>query len=320
MRETGGGAAARMTAMDDLGLDLRPLAGGYSGETFTAGDGDAAVVVRLYARQPTRMAVDAALLRLLRGVIPVPEVLETRLPADGQPGLLVTARLPGTRLDLVLPTADAALTARIGRGLGELLARLSGIPMPGFGGLDDELRVDPGALPPGDLADWARHHRDTGRLASWAAPDWAALEELVDLAGDLEDSEPPRLRRHVLVHGDLNPKNLLVDETTGEVTGLVDWEYAHAGSPYTDLGNLTRFERQPALLAAAAEAMTALAPPLGTDPLLRGRAADLWSLIELAGSAPRGPVADLAAELLLAQARARDLMAWPWAGGRRDPG
>ena len=47
----------------------------------------------------------------------------------------------------------------------------------------------------------------------------------------------------MLVHSDFNPKNILVDLETVEVVGVVDWEFAHAGSPYTDIGNFSRFER-----------------------------------------------------------------------------
>ena len=48
------------------------------------------------------------------------------------------------------------------------------------------------------------------------------------------------------MHSDLNPKNLLVDPDTLVVTGVLDWEFAHSGHPFTDLGNLLRFDRDPA--------------------------------------------------------------------------
>ena len=47
------------------------------------------------------------------------------------------------------------------------------------------------------------------------------------------DAEEPRL-----VHGDFNPTNILVYK--GAVTGILDWEFSHAGSPYMDIGNLLR--------------------------------------------------------------------------------
>ena len=62
--------------------------------------------------------------------------------------------------------------------------------------------------------------------------------------------------RCCLVHSDFNPKNLLVDPDTLEVTGLLDWEFAHAGHPYTDLGNLLRFERDPVFTDGGARRRT----------------------------------------------------------------
>jgi aminoglycoside phosphotransferase (APT) family kinase protein len=41
-----------------------------------------------------------------------------------------------------------------------------------------------------------------------------------------------------LVHGDYNPTNILIQN--GEVSGILDWEFSHSGSPYMDIGNLLR--------------------------------------------------------------------------------
>ena len=61
------------------GAPVTPLSGGYSGETFLIGSDPAdQVVLRIYRRAPERAVVDAGLLRLLRGVLPVASVLEVR--------------------------------------------------------------------------------------------------------------------------------------------------------------------------------------------------------------------------------------------------
>ena len=39
----------------------------------------------------------------------------------------------------------------------------------------------------------------------------------------------------VLVHGDFGPQNLLLDPDTFEVSGIVDWEFAHLGDGVVDL-------------------------------------------------------------------------------------
>ena len=84
------------------------------------------------------------------------------------------------------------------------------------------------------------------RLPELGAPgpggDRRAAGEVAPDAQDLLDT----VRRACLVHSDLNPKNLLVDPDTLALTGVLDWEFAHAGHPCTDLGNLLRFDRDPA--------------------------------------------------------------------------
>ena len=39
----------------------------------------------------------------------------------------------------------------------------------------------------------------------------------------------------VVVHGDFGPNNMLFDQDTFRVTGLLDWEWAHPGDPIEDL-------------------------------------------------------------------------------------
>ncbi len=100
---------------------------------------------------------------------------------------------------------------------------------------------------------------------------------------------------------------------------LLDWEFAHAGSRHTDLGNLCRFERDPRLVEPL---LTTVASSGDGDPDSErrlGRAMDLWALLELAGGSHPGPVQDLASVLLLEQARTGDLDAWPWRTSRVDP-
>ncbi len=313
---------------DWFGTKLTPLAGGYSGETFLVGEHGAQQVLRIYARDPDRCVVDAALLRLVEGVLPVPHVIESRPPVGASPGVLVTERVRGLRLDVLLATASPASRVRLASSVGTLLAQLSGIPQLRFGfytGADLTICADAGL---NGLAGWGQHFRDTGRLAAWRDSDYDALVDLLQaadetLGGELpsgERLEGPALTRVVLAHGDFNPKNLLVDAETEEITALVDWEFAHAGSPYTDLGNLTRFERHADFVSTVVDTFVTKAPALVEDPLTMARAADLWALVELAGRTGSNAVQELATTLLLAQARSGDLHAWPWASRRVDPG
>lgn len=105
--------------------------------------------------------------------------------------------------------------------------------------------------------------------------------------------------RVCLCHSDFNPKNLLIDPETGEVTGLLDWEYAHAGMPYADLANLLRFETDEAFCRAVVASYTTHAPvAVRPDFLELGRAADLFALVDLAARERYTRVQELANILL----------------------
>lgn len=297
---------------------LEPMEGGWSGRTFLAEAGGERTVVRVYDPDdhdgPTR---DAAVLALgsavLAGCAPVPSVVEVRDgdAASGAPGLLLTEHLPGTRGDLLLPALDEPGLAAAGAALGEVVARLAGTV---------QLRA-------GRFADASL------TIEAWEPPwDAALLEELVEVLAPRLGLDDPEVRglsalcRHAddvlagasgacLVHGDLNPKNLLLvrdpDATDGgvSVSGVLDWEFAHAGSPWADLGNLLRFDRAPAYVDAL---LATVAERRGVDVATlveRARAADLVAVMELATRRGDNPVAALAHRQLVAMVRRGDLHA-----------
>lgn len=288
---------------------LTPLEGGHSGETFLGTSGDEQVVVRIYAarsaaRGDDAVDIDAAVLRLVRGLLPVPEVLEVRrpVPAADVPAILVTSLLPGERLDLVLPAADADLQERIGTNLGELLTRLSRMPfLRGGPFVDAELRLGSFGPEAADLRSFAESLLRDSALTTWEAADRAALLDLADRNQDLLDT----LDRHCLVHSDFNPKNLLVDPGTGAVTGVLDWEFAHAGLPVSDLGNLLRFDRSPGFVDSVLRSVVidGIGNRDKTSLLSMAEAADLWALLDLASRAHENPVATRAHDHLLSRLR-----------------
>lgn len=317
MTDPADAADAAVALRAALGGPVSPLAGGYSGETFRAVlDGDD-VVVRVYGRHPARAVVDAALLHRLRGVVPVAAVLDA-VPF-GRPPYLITQWLPGQRLDLVLDEVAPHVGRELGRAVGGVLLRLTTVRFARPGALagaelvpgphDDgsDGRADEGG-PDASLEAWAQAHLTRGQLAGWAAEDQAALLATARAVGPLIDAVASD---RTLVHGDLNPKNLLVDRDNLTVTGVLDWEFAHSGHPFTDLGNLLRFDRRPPYADAVLAVWCERRGGTPQDALDLARAADLWALVDLAARAGDNPVADRAAALLGEIARTNDLHALP---------
>ena len=289
-------------------FSLTPLAGGFSGRTFLGEVAGERVVVRLYPPDDQRGAegpeTDAAVVRLVRGLVPVPDVVEVRR-GDGveQPGLLVTRWYDAAPGDRALADLDAAGRAAMGAAMGRVAATLAGMPTATAGLFADPgLRIE--AFPAGDLRDWVDAH--ASGLPGWDAGEVARLADLADRAQDLLDT----VGRTCLVHSDLNPKNVLVDGG-GEVVVVLDWEFAHSGHPFTDLGNVLRFEREPGYADAALAAYVALRGGTPAETLELARAADLWALVELAARDTRHAVTDRAEELLRTIVATGDLHAWP---------
>ncbi len=261
-------------------------------------------MLRVYGRDPARAPIDAALLRLVRGLVPVPAVLDLRLRSGAEPAHLLTSYVTGERLDTVLLSADSVLRDRLADSVAGALATLSGIPFlrPGMF-VDADLRLSEQAAPAADLVAWLGMHE----LPGWDADLVDALSGVCQRADALLDT----IDRTCLVHSDFNGKNLLADPATGSVTAVLDWEYAHAGSPYADLGNLLRFQRGTPWAAKVVTRFVERAPGLAADPLPLAYASDLWALIDLAGRRTRHDVVERADTLLRAIASSGEISRTP---------
>ncbi|WP_405058113.1 phosphotransferase [Kribbella sp. NBC_01505] len=283
-----------MDGLETLAASAVPLTGGYQGQTFAVTAGGEDAVLKLYVKDPERAVVDAALLQLVRGLLPVPRILDLKREGSWEdPPYLLMERLPGVNLQVYLETAGPEERRKVGTQLGELLVRLSGMPFLTAGMFrGGDLTIEP--LGSADLEEYAA---GLGVTRDGLPQVFAQAEELLDSAGS----------RFCLVHSDFNPKNLLVDPDTARITGLIDWEFAYAGSPYADLGNLLRFETDQVLAGAVLSAVRGSGLGL-PEPLVElGRAADLWALLELASRAVENPVAAVAAALIARMAGTQEL-------------
>lgn len=301
---------------------LEPLPGGWSGRTFLATVAGERTVVRVYDAADVEVPPrDAAVLRLGRAVLAgcaaVPEVLEVRAgdPASGAPGLLLTEHLPGERGDLVLDRLDEDGLASAGTALGEVVARLAGAVQARPGRFVDEQLGLASWEPPWDAGSLVELAQALAPRLGLGADDLGAVLALAEDAQALVDEGLEDRRGQgaaaSLVHGDLNAKNVLLSagEDGVRVSGVLDWEFAHVGDPWADLGNLLREQRSPAYVDAVLATVATRRGVAAGLALDLARAADLVAVLELATRRGSNPVADAAHDRLLLMARTRDLHA-----------
>jgi aminoglycoside phosphotransferase (APT) family kinase protein len=212
--------------LPDADVTVEALSGGVSNDVLAVGAGGVELVVKQalprlrvadeWLATPNRIEREAQALSvagaLTPGAVPEPVHLARDLHL-----LVMTRAAPGARTwkaDLLGGRVDAAVAASLGALAGRWHAATADDPATAGTFVDLEafvqLRVDP-------------YHRTVASRT----PGLAARIE--DLAGELLAPE----RRCCLVHGDLSPKNVLVD-----APGLwvIDWEVAHFGNPVFDLG------------------------------------------------------------------------------------
>lgn len=175
---------------------MRPMQHSYTNHTV----GDATRVEKTYVGPDAadRLACERAALLALRRLMPVPAVDEVHEVADVNSADEVDATVSAA------PEASGVLTVRLER-------------LPGTHG--QEL-IEQGHA--------ARVLHACGRV----------LRQLhkVPTTGRFGTAlGQPAEAGQVLIHGDFGPNNTLLDPTTFAVTALLDWEFAHFGSPIEDL-------------------------------------------------------------------------------------
>jgi Ser/Thr protein kinase RdoA (MazF antagonist) len=230
--------------------DLEPLTSGHQNSNYRVRRPDPAedLLLRLHARGPEVARIEWASMELGRAAAPVPDLL-ARDPEGlrSRPTSLQTF-LPGRTLEQWLdasPTPEAA--GEVGRQLGELLAGLDAIRLPqaGFFTLaGDSLKVNPSERPGGLHPFVAFALERLARPAVRAHLDPGEPEAITRFLGENDRYLPDFDAPAVLGHGDFKPVNLLVDDDPEGpvVTGLLDWEYAWAAPPRSDLATMLRWE------------------------------------------------------------------------------
>ncbi len=207
-------------------LEIRPLSGGASRQTFLVRAGDRSLVLRRDppgSRSFNPLALEVEVLAAAAaGGVPVPRTLRFE-PEGGRfesPGMLME-RVEGTSVGPRLLRREAYASAReqLPGQLAQALARIHATDVGTIGGLSQAGIADP-ALAACDL--WA------AALDEWGHPQPALEAGLRWLR-----LNPPAPVQETLVHGDFRLGNFIASERGLEA--VIDWELCHRGDPAEDL-------------------------------------------------------------------------------------
>ncbi len=203
------------------------------------------LVLRIYEHDPSLCQKEIDLMDLVRGAVPVPEVIHAEPNGcEDLPPFRLTRWVDGITFRDLKRGGDAEAIAQAAHAAGETLAAIGLFSFAKSGWIAPGPAVSSPLLAGADaMPRFIDLCLATQNLQQRMAEEWR------DRAHDLVWSWAPRLAaldgETRLVHGDFNKRNLLVRCTAGRwnVAAVLDWEFAVSGSPLADLGTFLRYER-----------------------------------------------------------------------------
>jgi aminoglycoside phosphotransferase (APT) family kinase protein len=256
-----------------------PLAGGLSNTLYRLRTEDLpdTFVLRVYTRDPAACRKEMDIHRLVRGTVPVPEIVYA--DPDGAPPHALMRWVEGPTFRDVKHSRDADAVAECAQAIGETLAGIGAFRFPRPGAIGPGLEI--GARYPA-VADFVEEC-----LRSPVTQERLAVDTR-DRVRAYIHRWTPRLREFdsesTLVHSDYGSPNLVMRCEGGrwQVAAVLDWEYAFSGPALCDIGHMMRYERResPRLEPHFSRGYLEAGGVLPDDWFELGRAMDLTALLE----------------------------------------
>lgn len=214
---------------------------GRSNTNYVLDTSEGKFVLRVHTRDERLGAKERALHEHCRRLVPLAPLVGTSAgSASVAHAHSLLEFVPGDTLEAVMLAGPSERLETAACNLGHALAQLvsAELEQPG------NLAADPSS---GRLIVQAWPFSDFERQVLYESPAAARLGALRDEVWDFLVRARQRYRDATgphLVHGDFNPSNLLVAED-GEISAILDWEFAHSGQVWGDIGNLLRYRGVP---------------------------------------------------------------------------
>jgi fructokinase len=243
------------------------------------------IVLRLYTRGDEVCAKEADVLRMVRSLVPVPEVLHVEPNGlEDFPPFVILEYVDGIIFRSLRRTREQRAIAEAAAAIGTTLASIAGHQFPRRGLFGKNLEVGDWLMPGQDtippLVDSCLASENFRRRAGTELSDrihkfaWQRADRLARVDAETR-----------LVHADFSSSNIMVRVVRGswQVAAVIDWEYSFSGSPLWDVGNFLRYERKdrPLVEPYFSRACIAGGMSLPSDWHELARTVDLCSLCEI---------------------------------------
>jgi aminoglycoside phosphotransferase (APT) family kinase protein len=244
-------------------------------------DGRADAHLRFYVRDPSACRRETALAGLVADRVPIPGLINSNCDA----GFSIWEWVEAEHL---ADGPDAAIDCAF--ELGRVLAATGSFEFDRSGFLDADLKVaQPFDEPCAAYIHWMRECLSKDIVRDRMGLELAqAVEAFID--GRQSILDPYRGARR-LVHSDYKSSNILIRD--GRIEAVLDWEFAHSGSPLIDIAVLFRHRRKGNghFAERFAEGFTGHGGFLDPHWLAASHYLDLISLIDFLSREHLGPIA-----------------------------
>lgn len=226
-------------------IEMTRIEGGLTNSNFRLrlANRRTALLLRFYQRSGDLAHKEMRLCRMIERQVHVPNYLHyaPENPVTGHAFALIDW-IEGNSLQDLRPSLDAKAFLELGLAIGQMLAAVHAFAYRHFGFLDAELNPM-GTMDLGGDALVSYLHKCFVEGLGGARLGEALTKDLLALAKREGHAVEMWQAKACLVHGDMNLSNIIVRQDasgTWDVAGLIDWEYAFAGAPAFDFGNLLR--------------------------------------------------------------------------------
>jgi aminoglycoside phosphotransferase (APT) family kinase protein len=198
-------------------------------------------VLRVHVRDRMSGQRDLGIFQLVKERVPVPHILYTTTGSDpGAISYTVMSWVEGILFSDVLASNDESAIAECAYDIGLTLANIGSYTFPRAGFFGPDLTIIE-EFKEGVILSYFEQFLFKGKTgqnlgATLTQRLWSFLNENAHCFDALDGARS-------LVHSDYKGFNILVRQVKGrwKVSGVLDWEFAFAGSPLTDIGNMLRY-------------------------------------------------------------------------------